>query len=632
MKQKVLAGLLAAAILISVSAAAFAEEAHETYPVRWDLESVYASAEEWNADYDRAMELLDRYDSFRGTLHDAKNIYEYLQFSHYSELSYLESRLDCYAHLGSRLDPTDPVFREMNAKLNAMYIQEARISSFAIPEIYANSLEDRAAIFSDPVFDGYAYSLKDFADPDRQPLGEEAADAMAIVSMGLGYPYNIYLILDSVEMPYSKITMPDGTEADLTNELYNAIIYSDEYEESFKAEACEKRFQRIKPFRNTLAMLLEENAAQAYASALLDHYETTREMALAEYDVEPEIYDLLIEAAHRGASDHERYLKAHARGIGVEEQYPYHLGTPVSGFTRDSIAYEDAVSEVTEALGILGEDYIAKFMEIIRSGHVDVYPTDTKATGAFEDQSSPEFLPWVLFNYTGLASDVVDIAHEMGHAVYDAFATENQPLQYQDPTVFTQEIASTANELLYFHYRMQHAADEEEKLFYLENSLKSFSETFFTQVMFAEFEDIMYQAVEGGIGLDVEAMSAEYDRLMKFYEGNGMIRPADNRYRWLNIRHFYQVYYVYQYATSITYAASIVQRILNGEEGAVEDYLAFLKLGRSARPSELLATAGVDPLQKETYQRALDYFSSLVDEYERMVDARLATDALSGAA
>ena len=78
MKQKVLAGLLAAAILISVSAAAFAEEAHETYPVRWDLESVYASAEEWNADYDRAMELLDRYDSFRGTLHDAKNIYEYL--------------------------------------------------------------------------------------------------------------------------------------------------------------------------------------------------------------------------------------------------------------------------------------------------------------------------------------------------------------------------------------------------------------------------------------------------------------------------------------------------------------------------------------------------------------------------
>ena len=71
---------------------------------------------------------------------------------------------------------------------------------------------------------------------------------------------------------------------------------------------------------------------------------------------------------------------------------------------------------------------------------------------------------------------------------------------------------------------------------------------------------------------------------------------------------------------------------MNGEEGAVEDYLAFLKPGGSARPSELLATAGVDPLQKETYQRALDYFSSLVDEYERLVNARLATGALSGAA
>ena len=80
---------------------------------------------------------------------------------------------------------------------------------------------------------------------------------------------------------------------------------------------------------------------------------------------------------------------------------------------------------------------------------------------------------------------------------------------------------------------------------------------------------------------------------------------------------------MYQYATSIVYAASICERITSGEEGAVEDYLAFLKLGASQSPEELLAVAGVDPLDAETYQRGLDFFSEMVDEYERLVDAKL---------
>ena len=72
----------------------------------------------------------------------------------------------------------------------------------------------------------------------------------------------------------------------------------------------------------------------------------------------------------------------------------------------------------------------------------------------------------------------------------------------------------------------------------------------------------------------------------------------------------------------MAYAASICQRITSGEEGAVEDYLAFLKLGSSAAPAELLATADVDPLNAETYQRALDFFGGMVDEYEQICDAR----------
>ena len=624
-----LAALLACAMLLTLAVPALAEvsEAQEALPVEWDLDSIYGSVEEWQADYDKAMAMLDRYEEFRGKLNNAQTIYDYLQFAYYTELTETQMKLRMYAQLGSALNSTDPVFTELNARMDAMDVKESQLSAFATPEIYALPLEEREKIFADPLFEGYEYSVRAFTDPDMQPLGEEAQEALATISMGLGYGYEVFSNLEYVEMPYPIITMPDGTEAELTDELYEDIIYSRDYDDEFKAEANQLVLTRPKPYIYTLTKLLEENARQAYASALLNHYETTRESALDAYDVDPAVYDMLIEAAHEGAPDYQRYLRIHARGLGLEEQHPYDMGTYVSDFYPGKIEYEDAVAEVADALGVLGEDYVDTFMSIIKSGHVDVYPTDTKESGAFETQPSDEYLPWLLFNYNGYADDVSTIAHEGGHAVYDALATANQPRQYRSPTIFTQEVASTTNELLYYTYKMNHAADDEERLFYLENVLSMFSGTFFAQMWYAEFEDYIYQIVESGSALDPEVLGDKWMELLDTYRGDAIVAYPDARYAWSEVPHFYYVYYVYQYASAVSYAASITEGILTGEEGAVDNYLAFLKLGNSDSPQVLLATAGIDPLSEDTYRAALDYYRGLVDEYERLVDEKLAASA-----
>lgn len=170
---------------------------------------------------------------------------------------------------------------------------------------------------------------------------------------------------------------------------------------------------------------------------------------------------------------------------------------------------------------------------------------------------------------------------------------------------------------------MNHATNDDEKLYYLENLLTMFNSAFFTQMLFAEFEDKMYQTVESGMSLDAEELSDTYMELMELYYGDTLKQFPDKRYGWATIPHFYYVYYVYQYASSVTYVASIAERISSGEEGAAEDYISFLKLGRSACPEVLLGTAGIDPLEKETYDKALAYYKGLVDEYERMVEERI---------
>ena len=593
-------------------------------PVAWDLTEVYPDTDAWQKDYDRVMELLDRYEEFRGTLDSAENIYDYLDFAYMSELTELQNRLYMYASLGYYLDPTDPVFNGLLAQLEDMSIQESIVGAYADPEIYELPIETREEIFDDPLFDGLEYAFRAYTDPDEEPFSEEVSQILATLSMGQGYAEETFTILDSVELPDPQITMPDGTVESLDDGLYAEIIYSDEYDDDFKAEANQIILTKPIPFIYTLTTLLEENAEQAYASALINDYDTTRAAAMDAEDVDPVVYDMLIEAAHEGASDYQRYLNAHARGLGLDEQRPYDMGTYVSDFYPDLVEYEDAVAEVEDALAPLGEEYVDTFREIIASGHVDVYPTDTKETGAFETLLSPDTLPWVLFNYYGYTDDVSTIAHEMGHAVYSTYAARNQNQFYAYPTIFTQEVASTTNELLYYTYKMENAADDDERLFYLEDMLSMFSGTFFTQMLYAEFEDYMYGVVESGAPLDPEDLGDEWVALFDLYRGDAVKMFPDARYQWATIPHFYYVYYVYQYASSVAYAASIAERITTGEEGAVEDYLAFLKAGGSAAPADLLAIAGIDPLEEGTYAEALAFFSNLVDEYEALVDAKLA--------
>ena len=601
-------------------------------PTEWDISSVYGSIDEWQADYDTVMEMIQHHEDYRGKLNTAQNIYDYFQFANFGELTRLQNKLYLYAELGYNLNPTDAAFSTLLAKLESMTVKEETLSAFAAPEIYSLSLEEREEIFSDPLFADLQYWVSNYTDPDSEPLGEEAAQVSATLSMGSGYGEKIFDILDSVELPDPVITMPDGTEEKLTNELYDKIVHSDEYDDEFKAYANQTILTKPKGFVNTFAALLEENASQAYASALIGNYETTRECAMDAYNVEPEVYDMLIDAAHEGIDDYHRYLQIHADALGLDVQFPYHMGDYVSDYDPGTLDYEDAVAEVEEALSVLGDEYLDMFRKIIESGHVDVYETDTKTTGAFETQPSNEYLPWLLFNYYGYSDDISTIAHEMGHAVYDEFSTENQPEAYASPTIFTQEVASTTNELLYYTYMMENAETDDEKLYYLENVLSMFSGTFFTQMWFAEFEDYLYKVIEDGGSLDAEDLSDKWMELTDFYRSDYIRSYPDYRYYWSEIPHFYYVYYVYQYASSVSYAASIASRITSGEEGAVDEYLTFLKLGGSAAPSELLAAAGINPLEKSTYDEAMEYFRSLVDEYERLAAEKTGEAGLEEAA
>lgn len=612
--RKLTAFVLAVAIIMSGTVVM----ADEKYPTKWDLTEIYANTDMWNADYNKAMQMLPQYEYFRGKLNTVQGLYDYMQFSRLGELTKIQSRLSLYAFLGYSLNPSDPVFSSLMTKLNVMSSEETKYSAFVESEIFSIPLEQRKQMFENPRLKSMKYYLRDFLDDERVPFSEETNTALAILSRTKGCAENTYNILLDVDLPSPTITMPNGEVKELTNELYSQIIYSDEYSRDFKALCNQTFLTKPVSFVNTFTALLENQALENYAYAQLEHYETAKEAALDISDVDPRVYDMIVDAARKGAADYRRYLDIHKRGLGLDVQYPFDLADYVSNWEVKAVPYEDAVEEVREALSVLGAGYLSHYDRLVNSSHMDVYPTDTKTSGAFMQQIGNEYLPYMLFNYVGYSDDVSTLAHEIGHAIYSCYSTENQNLLYCEPTTFTHEVASTTNELLYYKYKMEHAATNDEKLFYLENMLSMFSGTFFTQVMYSEFEDAVYKTVESGNSLDCEKLSDLWMELLKTYRGDTVKIYPDYRYQWTQIPHFYYNYYVYQYATSVAYAASICERITNGEQGAVNDYLSFLKLGGSKSPAELLSAAKVDPMDEQTYQQALDFYCGLVDEYEAL--------------
>jgi oligoendopeptidase F len=134
--------------------------------------------------------------------------------------------------------------------------------------------------------------------------------------------------------------------------------------------------------------------------------------------------------------------------------------------------------------------------------------------------------------------------------------------------------------------------------------------------MFAEFEHRVYEVAENNQPLTIETFQEIYKDLLELYFGSGLVLDDCLSLECFRIPHFYFSFYVYKYATGISAAYALADRVLSGGKQELDDYLTFLTSGGSKYPIDLLKGAGVDMSSPEPLNTALLKFSSLVDELE----------------
>jgi oligoendopeptidase F len=283
------------------------------------------------------------------------------------------------------------------------------------------------------------------------------------------------------------------------------------------------------------------------------------------------------------------------------------------------ISFDEAIEKVVASLAPLGQEYTHALADGLHGRWCDRYETKGKRSGAFSS-SSYHAPPYILMNYKeDVFADVYTLAHEAGHSMHSWFAAGSQLFQDYDYPIFLAEVASTFNEELLTHFLLEQTSDPKMRAYIINRQIDDIRGTLYRQTMFAEFEKVIHAIEEAGGALTLDVFKSEYRKLLDLYFGDAVVIDAALELESLRIPHFYSAFYVYKYATGLSAAVTLSQRVLNNESGAVENYLGFLKSGGSKFPLETLRSAGVDMGTPEPIQRTIALFEKRLGELESLL-------------
>ena len=583
---------------------------------KWNIESMFPNEADWDKDFNTVMELADSYERFSGRLGESEKVLlEALQER--DKIWMIAEKAYVYTRMRRDEDNRVAKYQAMSDKCHTLLAKASAAMSFFTPEILEIPEEKLMDFIEEE--DGlktYEHMLKDMLREKAHVLTKAGENILAQMSEVTSATNDIYTMLNNADIKFGNIIDEDGDEVEVTHGRY--ITFLESYNREVRKAAYEKMYQAYKNQINTISTTYNYNTKTDVVSSRIRKYDSALAAALSGDNIKEEVYYNLIDVVNKNLPILHRYTELRKKLLGVDELKMHDIYVPLVEVPNKNVSYEEALDIMREGLKPLGEDYLARMNKGIEEGWIDVFENEGKTSGAYSF-GSYDSMPYILLNYSNKLKDVFTVVHEMGHSMHSNYTREAQPYIYGGHSIFTAEVASTVNEALLMHHLIENETDIEMKKYLINLHIEEFRTTLFRQTMFAEFELMAHKAVENGEVLTPEFLCEEYDKLNKKYFGEALAADEYIKYEWARIPHFYNAFYVYQYATRYSAATAISSKIINEGQKAVDDYIAFLKTGESDYPIELLKIAGVDMSSPEPIEMAMKVFEELVDEFEKLV-------------
>jgi oligoendopeptidase F len=610
--------LLSAAALAGLAAAvpAWAQDA-AAGGAAWDLTELYPSDAAWDEARKAALAAIPGVGKYRGRLGESADVLAQA-LAVQSDLGRTIARVYTYASLKGDEDVRISAYQEKQAQAVDLYTAFGEATAWVSPELLTVGKDKILGFVASNAtlrsrFDHY---LADTLRQAPHTLSSEGEAILASVSSPLQAPGDISGQLRSSDIPWPTITLSTGKQVRLDSQGYT--LNRDAPNRADRKAVFDAFWAAHGKFQNSFGATYNAQVKGDIFRAKSRKYPTSLAHALSGANIPEAVYRTLVAEADKGLPQLHRYFDLRRRMLKLPDIHYYDIYPPLVSLDR-TFTLDQMRTTTLEAVKPLGPDYQARIAKATAAKWMDPRPRPGKSPGAYMNPGAFDVHPYLLLNLSDKYDGMTTYAHEWGHALHSLLANSTQPYDKADYPIFLAEIASTCNEQLLVAHMLKNAKTKEEKLFYLGQQMENFRGTFYRQTMFAEFELKAHDMAEAGEGLSGEKFTSVYFDLLKRYHGPAMGFEPAYANEWAFIPHFYNSFYVYQYATCIAAATYFAQQILKGGAKARDNYLDVLKAGGSDYPVDILKRAGLDMASPAPYRALVAAFKDTLDQAEALI-------------
>ena len=586
----------------------------------WDSESVFPDEAGWEQAVETLTARLPDLAEFKGHLGDSSEALADW-FDANESAHRLMGKLMVYTTMSYSVDTGDQDALARADRARSLAAQLGAATSFALPEMIAIGIPKlRKWLASSPRLSHLGHYFDRIEKLQKRIRSAEVEELLTQVSDPLATALSVHGVLANADLRFAPAVGADGDEHEVAQGTIAALLTNPDRE--VRRTAFENYADAHIAMQHAMAASLAGGVKRDVFYARARGFPSSLAAALEPSHVPPDVYHNVIQTFRKNVGTWHRYWRIRSRALGLDVLKPYDTRAQVGPSTLH-VPYEQAVEWVAEGVRALGEEYV----EVMRRGAmedrwVDVYPNKGKRMGAFST-GVPDTNPFIFMSFNEDIYSMSTLAHELGHSMHSYYTRKTQPFIYSNYGLFQAEVASNMHQALVRRHLLATQTEPAFQVAVIEEAMANFYRYFFIMPSLARLELEMHERVEGGGAITADYLNNLMADLMLEVYGSEVEVSERDRIRigstWAQFHtHLYSNFYVYQYATGIAGADHLVERVANGDSGAVESYLAFLRSGGSLYPLDGLRLAGVDMTSPEPVEAAFATLARMVTRLEEL--------------
>ncbi len=578
----------------------------------WNLEPIYKGFDDpaYESDLAEAKRLLAEFTAFTQTLPQTEPAEALRQGIALEEvLSKLANKLGLYASLRQSGNTRDPEAASQMGRLMAVY------SGMAAPEAafkdWASKLPDLMELVErDELLQQYRFLFQKMAQSSRYLLPGMGEAIMARMQLSGGSAWSDLqgYLTSTVPVQYNGGTTNLSAIRNLAYDPDPAVRKA-----AYEAEiAC---YDRI---RDSVAFALNSIKLETISDCQLRGYESPLERTLLHADMKRETLDAMLGAMDEYLPKFWQYLKTKGKALGHENGLPwYDLFAPM-GASSTKLTTEEARDYLVRQFSTFDAELTDMVARAFDEAWIDFYPRDGKSGGAFCAGAECLNESRILTNYDGQFTDVVTLAHELGHAFHNQCIQAHRPLN-KDYSMPVAETASTFNECVVMAAAIASAGSDEERLALIESQLQDATQIICDIYSRFRFEAMVFANREEQF-MNADTLCAYMTEAQKQSYGDGLDHSCMHPYMWVCKGHYYgPTFYNFPYAFGGLFARGLYAQYLAEGESFVPKYKKLLYTTPVATAEDTARVAGIDLTDKDFWRAALQTIADQIDLFCRLV-------------